>query len=305
MFSNKKYKTVTIKNFLNFPVFDIQREIDNIHSENLYNELYDQILSHKKVFFINSPIVIKQNNKQKLFKDKFNNSVNKILIDGQHRHFVLKKLIHKENTHNDKFLRDDDITKILKQKIFIEYIYVDNYENAKNVYLSLYNQKPFTKTDYYQMSINLNKNMYNSSTTINNIIKGICDKNKKFLNTKPYVMITRKYFKKIYIEKLSSELKNNINFINYITEKEIIADDILNILNKLSNDIIEKLKKDYNKQYITDNISTNTSWIKNLKNNINEELYCFQIIDPDFYSNFINRFLLIELKKNYNDIEIL
>lgn len=306
----QKIKRKSIGDFIRTPIFDIQRQVDEQHLGSLCQHIYNEFKKYGKISFINLPIIIK--NKKKVFKDKNNKDVNKILIDGQHRRRALEIIINKERCLT-YLLTDDEIKKIKKQKIYINYILANDHDKAKEVYLTLYKANPFTQADLLQLHLDLNKNIYKPKEIIEELIKNICLNYKH--NHKQYNLIKGKRFKTIYTDKLKTELSSSHSFLKLITKNEINSKTLLEILNELNTNINNEINykkencnnKEY-KKYIKETFGNNNSWIKNVikyfeNNNISNEELCIQYFHPESYTYFLNQKLTDKIRNKYIENE--
>jgi hypothetical protein len=249
------------------------------------------------------PIVLKS--KKKNLKDKSNLEVNRILIDGQHRRKALEVLI----SNNIYFtLEVEEKHQLMNHKIFIHEIKINNFIDAKNIYMKLNKSKPFTKADYIQLEMKLNNERYRPKKEIETIITKICSQYKS--NYTNYNLVKKVFFNKIYIDKLKTELSNNDILLKLLHEYKLKYKDVLDIFDIILNNIKNKInnikdnKKKF-KKYIKQNFcGINDSFRKNIVNNHEKLNFCIYFFHPDYYSYFINNFLNEIILEKYDPFNV-
>ena len=227
-------KQIKLKKIIKIYPYIYQRDINEEHVNNILKYYRKSIKTFNKIID-ESIIVIVQSNDKNL-KNKLNQNVKYVIIDGQHRMEALRKLSIK-----------DKYSKILDFLIDIKLIKIDDPKNATILQSNLANAKPMTLNEKLKPFLMNEYDMEKMLLLLKDILRQKWN-NKIIKEIRPDKSL--KYYFNFY--DLENYFKNSKNFHKYLNKKPF-ADEIYNIIeNEIINlkDKFSKLNiKEKNKIY--------------------------------------------------------
>jgi hypothetical protein len=280
-----EFNGYTIDEIIKFPLFILQRDIDETNIKNLERYFREQIEFHEDIFFPIPFIIAHSENKLKT--KKFEDSTI-VLIDGQHRLQAIKNIKQKNPDLYEKIKNNSKFVQVINAK--------DDIVTTK-AYLDIHKQRDL---DYCANQFNKQDISYNSTKIIDNFVEMIITELKNNnIKVNENEIIKKHTFKTFYKNVFRKKLKNDVNFSDFLSKYKITSNNLYSMfVDTIKNKITTKSK---NFKYFGITKTQRQKFIDIIEDKQYENLNMIFLFHYKSYDNIITDFIN-ENGEEYYDI---